>query len=523
MAPFVSFAAILSSAFVAPSHPRPACGSSNQLHEHVAGRWALWGAVGSPSVRNPMTAFNTQRYLGGDLSRRMKHRPLGAATLQQEEDSESPSSTSTSTVGSNPRTPLVDLARLLGATPSDLLYLDTNGDDVRGAFVSRPVETGEIILRLPLTSCIRDSCAPSWFAVQNSDWAARLAASMLDIRLHGTSPFPTEVGKGLSLWLSMLPEEHLLRASLPVHWSEETLANAKCTALEVAADSSYFSREEAVSDIVSQLQELDGLFEGDDLKALAHAALDVVQTRSCQLESADGAQWGPPLHVVAPIFDFFNHASSVESGDGYANASFQLEGDWLVVRARQPINQSEEVLLDYGVHARPQWNCLNHYGFVPASRDIDEDGQYNEEEEEGNDEDVAEVFIAGSRFEVGPSFVPVEMVEASVIAIAEEQGSITDQTWSDSTRSIAFDDFGDASLLTPDVAIPIANRLSEVAFQLILEPGVEETRGGYDEAEDVSASEVVAAKLAANLRWSQFNVLLSCAAAMRDYAVDDFE
>jgi hypothetical protein len=288
---------------------------------------------------------------------------------------------------------------LLGATPSDLLYLDTNGDDVRGAFVSRPVETGEIILRLPLTSCIRDSCAPSWFAVQNSDWAARLAASMLDIRLHGTSSFPAEVGEGLSLWLSMLPEEHLLRASLPVHWSEETLANAKCTALEVAADSSYFSREEAVSDIVSQLQELDGLFEGDDLKALAHAALDVVQTRSCQLESADGAQWGPPLHVVAPIFDFFNHASSVGSGDGYANASFQLEGDWLMVRARQRIDQSEEVLLDYGVHARPQWNCLNHYGFVPASRDIDEDEQYNEEEEE-NDDNVAEVFIAGSRFEV---------------------------------------------------------------------------------------------------------------------------
>ena len=123
--------------------------------------------------------------------------------------------------------------------------------------------------------------------------------------------------------------------------------------------------------------------------------------------------------------------------------------------------------------------------------------------------------------QVGPSFVPVEMVEASVIAIAEEQGSITDQTWSDTT--IAFDDFGDASLLTPDVAIPIANRLSEVAFQLILEPGVDETREGHDEAEDVSASEVVAAKLAANLRWSQFNVLLSCAAAMRDYAVDDFE
>ena len=109
------------------------------------------------------------------------------------------------------------------------------------------------------------------------------------------------------------------------------------------------------------------------------------------------------------------------------------------------------------------------------------------------------------------------MVEASVIAIAEEQSSVIDQRMTD----IAFDDFGDASLLTPDVAIPIAKRLSEVAFQLILEPGAEQEV--HDEAEDAAAAKVVAAELAANLRWSQFNVLLSCAGAMRDFASQEFE
>ena len=411
MTQLVSFAGVLSAVatgatafFVVP----PSDPSSNQVQHPMAHRRVglLSRPAGSPTIPKAFSAFSSQRYIDGGFVQKLKHKkPLSAvATLkhEQEDSGDKTSTTSTTTVESNSQTPLVDLARLLGATPSDLLYLTTNSEDVRGAFISRPVDEDEIILRIPLTSCIRDSFAPSWFAVQNSDWAARLAASMLDIRLHGTSSFSTEVGEGLSLWLSMLPDECLLRASLPVHWSEETLANAKCTALEVAAGSSYFAREEAVSDIVSQLQEthyLDGLFEADDLKALAHAALDVVQTRSCQLESPDGAQWGPPLHVVAPIFDFFNHASSAGSGDGYANASFRLEGDWLVVRARRKIEESEEVLLDYGVHARPQWNCLNHYGFVPSSRDIDEDDQYSEADHD-NDETVAEVFIAGNRFEV---------------------------------------------------------------------------------------------------------------------------
>lgn len=112
------------------------------------------------------------------------------------------------------------------------------------------------------------------------------------------------------------------------------------------------------------------------------------------------------------------------------------------------------------------------------------------------------------------------MVEAAVIAIAEERRAATsDQSTS---NVLEYSDFEpDASLLTPDVAIPIAKRLSEVAFQLILEPGVQEEEE-YDD-ETLSVEDVLGAKLAASLRWSQFEVLLSCAAALREYASEGFE
>lgn len=115
------------------------------------------------------------------------------------------------------------------------------------------------------------------------------------------------------------------------------------------------------------------------------------------------------------------------------------------------------------------------------------------------------------------------MVEAAVIAIAEEQRAATsDQS---TINVFEYSDFEpDASLLTPDVAIPIAKRLSEVAFQLILEPGVqEEEEKDEDEEEILSAADVLSKKLAARLRWSQFAVLRACADAMREYASSEFE
>lgn len=113
------------------------------------------------------------------------------------------------------------------------------------------------------------------------------------------------------------------------------------------------------------------------------------------------------------------------------------------------------------------------------------------------------------------------MVEAAVIAIAEEQRAASDQ----STDAVfEYSDFEpDASLLTADVAIPIAKRLSEVAFQLILEPGVFQEEEEMVLGTIISAEDVLGARLAANLRWSQFQVLLSCAEALREYAAQEFE
>mmetsp|Transcript_18780 Transcript_18780/g.40668 ORF Transcript_18780/g.40668 Transcript_18780/m.40668 type:complete len:504 (-) Transcript_18780:209-1720(-) len=503
MAPFLDIARFLSVSFVAPRSPRH-YSSHQQQRDDVLLKAA---PIQSHDI-SPLSAATTSS--------------CGRSSLQQDVIDFAESR------HTSPKTSLSDLATLLGADPTDLLYLSVNDDGERGAYVSRSVKAGDVILRIPLSSCITDAAPPSWFAdsEEESDWAARLAASMLDIRLHGTSAYPASVGQGLSLWLSLLPNEKLLRASLPVHWSEETIASAKCTALEVAADSAYFARAGGIADIVSQLQEthyLAGVFETEDLEAMAHDALDLVQTRSCQVDSADGVQWGPPLHVIAPIFDFINHGSSSHNGgcDGFscANAKYRLErggigGEaMLVVRATRTIESCEEVLMDYGVHASPAWRCLNDYGFVP-SYDKDDEG------DTVADEAVAEVFIAGSRYEVGPSTVPVEMVEAAVIAIAEERRAAT----SDQSTSNVFEysDFEpDASLLTPDVAFPIAKRLSEVAFQLILEPGVQKEEE-YDD-ETLSVEDVLGAKLAARLRWSQFGVLLSCAAALREYASEGFE
>ena len=392
MAPFLDIARFLSVSFVGDPRTPP-----HSEQQHLSLIDAAFIQHGKKSQLSPGTSSPFCR-----LALQQKSFTSGAFDL-----AELSSRRRSRTTGSSD---MSDLAKLLGADPTDLLYLSTNCDDERGVYVSRSVEAGDVIVRIPLSSCITDAAPPSWFAdTEGSDWAARLAASMLDIRLHGTSEYPATVGQGLTLWQALLPDQRLLRASLPVHWSEEVIASAKCTALEVAADSSYFARAEAIANIVSQLQEkhyLAGVFETEDLEAMVHDAFDLVQTRSCQIVRADGVQWGPPLHVIAPIFDFINHGSSSYSGSCVgrcANAKYRLErggisGEaMLVVRATRSIDPSEEILVDYGVHASPAWRCLNDYGFVPFYAK-------NDMEDTIAEEAVAEVFIAGVRYEVSQNY-----------------------------------------------------------------------------------------------------------------------
>ena len=174
-----------------------------------------------------------------------------------------------------------------------------------------------------------------------SAWSSRLAASILDMdlcqekkkmmkttRMTTTTTTTTTVGGGVvsdddddvvdeddddvdlmlgrEMWQSFLPDKDILRASLPVHWSEDVLATAKCTALELAVDSAYFARANAVSNLSEELWEamlllnnnsiegekitlesrrwnddvLDIAMDMETLQQKCHYALDIVSSTS---------------------------------------------------------------------------------------------------------------------------------------------------------------------------------------------------------------------------------------------------
>jgi hypothetical protein len=324
--------------------------------------------------------------------------------------------------------------------------------------------------------------------MQPNAWASRLAAALIDKQLNLSSPT-----KSMDVWLQLLPEPKFLRASLPIHWDEQLLSKAKCTALELAVDSALFSRADAITDLTMALQDNEDV---ENIKELCDNALDLVQTRSCRVETADGVY----IRLLAPIFDFINHGST-------ANAVFALEDENLVVRATTDLNEGEQVLIDYGDSARPHWKCLVSYGFVP---------EYSEKDEEAN---IAEVYVHGRRFEVGPSAIPLDLVE-ELEAHAESEGFYERPEVEEAPETV----------LTPDIALRLANRLSEVAFQLLLDTDQEEmvSLDDGDDSEEMdedddeqddnqNPEDVVSATLAASLRFAQHRTLLACASGLIDW------
>jgi hypothetical protein len=357
------------------------------------------------------------------------------------------------------------LSELLGATPCNLLRVETSPNGVRGVYLNRAVKEEHVILSVPLESCVGDGSPPDWFEQTNeAAWSTRLAAALLDAQSSSDNA-------GMVLWLRMMPNAKFLRASLPIYWPDDVLSSARCTALELAVDSAYFARADALTDLGQT-----------HTKAQCEHALDIVQTRSCRVECN-----GVPIRLLAPIFDMINHGSSKSLGKaGSANAQFGLEENELVVRALVDVEANDQVLIDYGDSARPSWRCLASYGFVPECH-----------AEEDEDENVAEVYFHGRRFEVGPSTIPVDLVATA-------------------STSNLYDD-KEEPVLTPDVALLIAGRVSEVAFQLLLtEDHFEDDED--DEEENRTAEELISARLAASLRWQQHRTLLSCGNGLRDWA-----
>lgn len=449
-----------------------------------------------------------------------------------------------------------DLGLSIGANSPQLLRLSNplSGNE-RGIYTNDSIAKGNIVLSIPLSSCIRDDTPPNWceaidltsatslgsgdsYHNNPSEWAMRLAASLLDLKLNKSSNKESSetnctqtMLSAKKEWLSMMPDPDYLRATLPIHWPERIISKAKCTALELSIDAAFFSREEIVESLLSGMKQ-SGQFENffaknnDELRNECHDALDLVQTRSCRVYIKNREEVRASLRVLAPMFDFINHASSQHEGEGSANAYFGLEGlsedslidenplDYhgkLVVRARRDIINGEEVLIDYGDSARPSWKCLTSYGFLPKNSVTSEDTDANARQ----DENVAELFMDGTRYEIGRDTIPSEMVEAATASFLEEEESLTvDRPFR------RLDSINDEVTLSPEVATRIANRATDAAYQLCIDANTEteDKFSLYEDATKEEHFESVSNKLATSLCLSQHQVLLACAAGLQAYA-----
>ena len=157
---------------------------------------------------------------------------------------------------------------------------------------------GEIVLSIPISNCFRDDEPPDWFEHFTEDddvtdyerynpsaWVIRLAASLLDLDLNRESS--SDLNRGREIWKSLLPDKDMLRASLPVNWSEELVSSTKCTELEVAVDNAFFSRGNAVLALSDKLglflEENRGGFDTEELKRRCEDALDMVREKEIAL------------------------------------------------------------------------------------------------------------------------------------------------------------------------------------------------------------------------------------------------
>jgi hypothetical protein len=453
--------------------------------------------------------------------------------------------------GSDSSDLLSDLCRMLYATPKDSIRFESiMSDGVRGASLNKPVPEGEVIISIPLEACLSDESesVPQWMikaALESNDeeddqgytlssWATRLAACFIDLQLQNNANANANINPGHKLWLSMLPDPDIVQASLPVHWDDDLVQSARCTALELAVDSAYFARAQTLEDLVFALTnycDYDHGKSAQELRTMCDQALDVVQTRTCRLDRGlsnnnDGRTYGPPLRVLAPIFDLINHGSTKNRGESGANAQFALEGDdddellvakdaRVVVRATRDLRQGDEIFIDYGPSAQPAWRCLLSYGFIPYSSTSRSKIPDDEEDEEN----VAEVYMDGIRFEVGPSSIPGDMAAAAMASLKEQR---TGRAGEAPLLDDDDDDDASESALTPQVALRIAQRISDVAHQLILEPGRDAWHDDHPAATPTARTlRFISRQTAADLRFSQHRVLLACASGLKDFAMEE--
>jgi len=394
----------------------------------------------------------------------------------------------------------------VGPTPG-LLRLGINDDTgIRGIYPNSNLKEGDIILSIPLNSCLRDDKPPTWLKIRSDEddndemahqWPTRLTASLVDLQLRektrkeaeGIVNKDKDEEKGKYIWLNMLPDPNLLRASIPMHWSEDTLSSTKSVSLQISVDNVYFTRALAIPDLISSVKKSDidtvGHLKDEQLEQMFQDAFDVVQTRCCAVDHPTAtAADNKKVRLVAPVFDFLNHGTGRLNGS--PNAMYEsrvIDGEpMLVVTATNDININEEVFIDYGESAHTAWKCLGSYGFVPHY-------------ESGDERSTAELYVDGVRSEVGGDSVPFELIEAASNALDIEM---------------------DENYLTPAVALRIAEKAFDFADELytIDESEPSSTVTAVTESEE----DIYSSSLAISLRQHQSKILREWAFGLKQFA-----
>jgi len=414
-----------------------------------------------------------------------------------------PSSSLLHSTNTNDDTILPKLCNLFDASPTDTLSLRTSNEGLRGIYTNKPVGENDVILQIPLASCITDAEPPKWLqqqggggsddgdndststanAVSVESWVTRLTANLLEGYKLNNNHKSDE-------WFQLFPTD--LREILPIHWDTDTeyFNDNLDTRLEMAVDSAYFARTGVLSDLVTSLTKASLIGTAVTERDVEHC-LDLVQTRSCRVECSSGDSGAPPLRVLAPIFDMINHSIN-------PNAEFIRDGDTMEVRALRDISADDEVFISYGSSTQPAWKCLFSYGFVP---DDDADEVY--------ETDAAELKLVDKdgtvlRFEVSPVDIPLELIRYEATGSAWNKDQTTEQCLANPVEE-------EMGLLTVDVGNRILERIMVAADELkgsISEPLIQE-EGGVNVAASVS--------LLADLRESNRRTLLACASGLQEF------
>uniref|UniRef100_A0A448ZK75 SET domain-containing protein n=1 Tax=Pseudo-nitzschia multistriata TaxID=183589 RepID=A0A448ZK75_9STRA len=397
---------------------------------------------------------------------------------------------------------LPKLISLFGGSPSDLLRLDSN-NGIRGVYANKSLKEGEILLKMPLSSCLRDDQPPLWLlehqqqdqseeessesALLIQDWVTRLAACVLEKQHEQKIKKEADcLDRATQAWLKLLPSRSLLRQFLPIHWPESILSETNYMPLELAVDSAYFARAAPMGDLMGAIPS-SYCNNGGEIQDTIEWALDLVQTRSCRCalrfsgESTGGDV--KDLRVLVPVFDMINHSPE-------PNAEFFRKDDYMMVQALRDIAADDQVCISYGGSTVPAWRRLFSYGFCDTSGG-DGDGFAVYED------DTVEIVLEDRfRFEVSPTEIPGELIQYQ----AQQAAGI------DSDEPLDIE-------LTPEIGLAIVDHLTNAAAN---------SKRKRDEAINAATNSSeeslsVPLRLVGDLHESHRRTLLTCAGGLREY------